>query len=195
MNHYDTAEMEKLLKKKLDDKRFTHTMGVAYTSAALAMRYDADVEKALVAGLLHDNAKEKQRSPKKLLALCKEHNIEITDAEQQFPALLHAKLGAYFADTVFGVKDAEILSAITNHTTGKPDMSLLDKIVYVADYIEPHRSKAKHLGKIRRMAFVDLDQALLMILKDTLAYLDQLNSPIDPMTEKTYSYYKEQLRA
>ena len=123
--------------------------------------------------------------------LCEKHNIQMTETERRNPFLLHAKLGAFLAMEQYGVNDKEIISAILNHTTGKPNMSLLDKIVYVADYIEPRRSKAENLPEVRKMAFVDLDQTLYKILSDTLKYLDKGSGEIDNMTIKAYEYYRE----
>lgn len=85
--------------------------------------------------------------------------------------MLHAKLGAYFARKIYGVEDKEILHAIQVHTTGEPGMNTLDKIIYIADYIEPNRNKAPNLEEVRKLAFVDLDKAMLKILSDTLNYL------------------------
>ena len=168
---------QKKLKKELDPERYAHTIGVAYTAAALAMRYETNVQQAQVAGLLHDCAK------------CIPNNKKIA----LNPFLLHAKLGAFLAMDKYGITDKEITSAILNHTTGKPNMSLLDKIIFVADYIEPQRKKQPNLAEIRKLAFIDLDQALFRILEDTLAFLSTSSSKIDPMTEKTYQYYKELL--
>lgn len=177
------------LKKELDRERYEHTVGVCYTAVALAMRYGYDLEKAELAGLLHDCAKCIPLEKK--LKLCKKHNIPITEAEAAHPALLHAKLGAFLAKKEYDVADTEILEAIKNHTTGKPSMGLLDKIIYVADYIEPHRCKAPRLEVVRQTAFIDLDEALLMILGDTLQYLQERGIEIDPLTEETYQYYKK----
>lgn len=182
---------QKKLKKELDADRYAHTIGVAYTAAALAMRYEANVQQAQVAGLLHDCAKCIPNNKK--VALCHKYNIKITETELNNPFLLHAKLGAFLAMHKYGITDKEITSAILNHTTGKPNMSLLDKIIFVADYIEPQRKKQPNLNKIRKLAFIDLDQALLQILEDTLGFLSSSAENIDPMTEKTYQYYKDLL--
>ena len=182
---------QKKLKKELDPERYAHTIGVAYTAAALAMRYETNVQQAQVAGLLHDCAKCIPNNKK--IALCQKYNIQMTEIEIENPFLLHAKLGAFLAMDKYGITDKEITSAILNHTTGKPNMSLLDKIIFVADYIEPQRKKQPNLAEIRTLAFIDLDQALFRILEDTLAFLSTSSSKIDPMTEKTYQYYKELL--
>ncbi len=192
MKENNSKLIQKELYLKLDKKRYKHTMGVAYTAAALAMCYGFSVEKAQMAGLLHDCAK--CYSASKLLEKCDKFNITVTDTERGNPYLLHAKLGAFLAMHKYGVKDTEIISAILHHTTGKPDMSLLDKIIFVADYIEPGRSKAPRLAQIRQMAFSDLDRAVIMILADTLEYLRQEEQVIDSMTEKTYEYYLEAMK-
>lgn len=187
---YNIPKMKKTLKKYLDANRFEHTEGVMYTASALAMRYGENIEKALVAGLLHDCAKCIPDGKK--VKICLKNRITMTDTEQKSPFLLHAKVGAYIAHEKYGIEDEEILSAIACHTTGKPAMSLLDKIIFIADYIEPMRSKAPNLSDTRRLAFEDIDLALLKILSDTLAYLRNSPKSIDSMTMRAYEYYKNQ---
>ena len=166
---YNFAEYEKKLKKYLDKDRYRHTLGVMYTAAALAMAHDDDMEQAQMAGLLHDCAKCIPN--KKKLKICKKQNIRISSVEKSNPFLLHAKLGAYIAKEKYQIEDEEILSAIRWHTTGKEAMSELEKIVYIADYIEPGRNKAPRLAWIRKVAFEDLDEGMYYILKDSLSYL------------------------
>lgn len=186
---YDLSKIKKQLNKTLDHKRYEHTLGVAYTSAALAMRYGEDIHKAEIAGLLHDCAKCMDNEKK--VAICEKHHIKMSEAEQRNHFLLHAKVGAYVAAKKFHIKDEDVLNAITFHTTGRPGMSLLEKIVYVADYIEPGRDHAKNLTEIRKLAFEDLDQVLVKILYDILIHLKEINKEIDPMTQLSYDYYKE----
>ena len=183
-------DLKKDLKKEMDDSRFEHTLGVMYTCAALAMRYEYDLEKAMLAGLLHDCAKCMPNAKK--LKMAEKHHLEITELERKNPFMLHAKLGAFLARKKYDIEDEEILNAIRWHTTGRPDMTLLDKIVYVSDYIEPRRDKAPNLPKIRQLAFMDLDQALIKILEDTLGYLGDSAEHVDAMTKKTYDYYMQQ---
>lgn len=183
----DIAKLRKAMEKELDIKRYEHTLGVAYTAACLAMYYGADPLKAEVAGLLHDCAKCLDNE--KRLQICKKHHIKVTDIELQNPFLLHAKVGSFLAMQKYGVDDKDITNAILNHTTGRPDMSLLEKIVYIADYIEPCRKQAPNLAQIRKLAFENIDKALLFILGDTLHYLQTVGNEIDPMTQKTYDYY------
>ena len=183
----DVTKIRKAMEKTLDGKRYEHTEGVAYTAAALAMRYGEDMENALLAGLLHDCAK--CMSDEKKLAICKKHNIPVSEVEERNLSLLHAKAGAYLAEEEYHVRDRNILNAIAHHTTGRPGMSTLEKIIFIADYIEPNRKQAPNLVEIRSMAFVDLDKALLRILEDTLQYLQEGPGEIDNMTRDTYDYY------
>ena len=187
MKTADIRKIRRKMEKVLDPKRFEHTLGVAYTASALAMCYDVDINKAQTAGLLHDCAK--CMSNEKKLSICDKHHIPVNEVERKNLFLLHAKVGSYVAMKQFNIHDQDIINAILNHTTGRPGMSQLEKIIYIADYIEPGRKQAPNLTKLRRLAFQDLDQALLQVLGDTLHYLESINSPIDPMTQKTYEYY------
>lgn len=188
MKSSDLSKLRKNLEKELDSKRYEHTLGVAYTAAALAMRHQEDMDKALVAGMLHDCAK--CISDEKKIAICKKKKIKISDTEYEKPSLLHAKVGSYIAEKDYGITDADILNAIKYHTTGRPDMSLLEKIIYIADFIEPGRKPLPQLDEIRRLSFIDLDKALLLSIEGTLNYLKSIDSPIDSATQETYDYYK-----
>ncbi len=187
MNHKITKIRRKMM-TELDKDRYEHTLGVMYTAASLAMRYDEDIEKALIAGLLHDCAKCLSGDTK--IKLCKKYHLNVSEVEKENPSLLHAKLGAFLAAKKYHIKDKDIINAIASHTTGCPHMSLLDKIIYIADYIEPGRKELPNMAEVRKLAFTDIDACLYRILKDSLEYLTGMNVPIDPMTEKTYLYYK-----
>ena len=189
MKKYDFAKMQKKLSKYLDEDRYEHTMGVMYTCASLAMVHGYDIQDAQAAGLLHDCAKCIPN--KKKLKLCKSYHLEVSEFEESHPFLLHAKLGACIAKEKYHIEDREILSSITYHTTGKPAMSTLEKIVYIADYIEPMRDKAPNLERIRKIAFVDLDQCMFEILRDTLIYLEDNPKDIDVTTKDAFLYYKD----
>ena len=191
MKELKIEKIKKKLRHHLDKERYEHTLGVMYTAAALAMVYCIDMNKALLAGLLHDCAK--CISGEKKIRLCEKYGLEVNSAERKNPGLLHSKLGAHIAKVKYGVQDDEVLDAICYHTTGRPNMTMLDKIIYIADYIEPNRSEAPNLEDARRMAFVDIDACLYMILKDSLNYLKTKNEAIDPMTEKTFQYYQEEI--
>ena len=168
MAEYDFIKMQKKLAKYLDEDRYEHTLGVMFTCAALAMVHDCDLITAQTAGLLHDCAKCIPN--KKKLKMCSQHHISVSEFEQEHPFLLHA---------------------ITWHTTGKPEMTLLEKIVYIADYIEPKRDKAPNLAIVRKLAFQDLDECMYKILGDTLAYLEENPKDIDNATKDAFLYYRD----
>ncbi|MCI5857457.1 MAG: bis(5'-nucleosyl)-tetraphosphatase (symmetrical) YqeK [Agathobacter sp.] len=184
----DIIEIRKKLKKELDKDRYEHTKGVMYTAGCLAMAHEYDIDKAMLAGLLHDCAKCLEDEEK--IALCEKYHVLITEAEFANPTLLHAKAGAILAEIKYEVTDPEVLHAISVHTTGEPNMNILDKIIYIADYIEPRRDKAPHLKELRALAFKDLDACTAEILYDTLHYLQGRKGSIDPATEFTYEFYK-----
>lgn len=184
----DIEKIKEILHSQQGDVRFAHTMGVVDTAISLAKRYGADKEKVRFAALLHDVAKPIPTDEK--LKICYANHLSITESEQANPSLLHAKLGAYIAKETYQIVDEDILNAICYHTTGRPNMTLLEKIIYIADYIEPNRSQAPNLKEIRELAYVDLDECLYRILEGTLAYLRTRNEVIDPMTEETYLFYK-----
>ena len=183
-------EFREKLQKKLNPGRYEHSLSVAFTCICLAMRYGYPIDQAEVAGMLHDCAKGYDNDT--IIRHCEKKGIEITEDERKAPAVLHAKYGAWLAENTYDIHDQEILDAIACHTTGKPAMGLLDKILYVADYIEARRDKAEDLPVIRRLAFEDLDEALYQILEGTLNYLGSKRAYVDPMTRKTYDYYKQQ---
>ncbi len=186
--------IKKNLKKHLTKERYQHTLGVAYTATAMAMKYNPDtsgsgfMRKAELAGLLHDCAKCMDNEKK--LRICDENDISYSRFESEHPYLLHGKVGAYIARTKFEINDEDILQAITWHTTGRPDMSLLEKIIFIADYIEPSRKPVPELDLIRKLAFEDIDKAMEKILSNTLKYIEVKGSPIDTMTQTTYQCYK-----
>lgn len=192
MENYDLIKIQEKLQKKLTPERYQHTLGVMYTCGALAMRYGCDMEKALTAGLLHDCAKCIPNEKK--LKICKKNHIPVTQSELDNPFLLHAKVGAFLAHDKYGVKDEDILNAIRYHTTGTTNMTLLEKITYIADYIEPSRNKAPNLSTIRELAFVDIDKALYVVFRDTLQYLQHTGNEIDQTTRQAYEFYRDLYR-
>lgn len=181
-------ECRKLLKENISKKRYLHSIGVSNTSACLAMKYGADVYKAYLAGLLHDCAKGLDE--KDLINTCLDAGISISDTERDNPELLHSKAGSVLAKGLYKIKDEEILGAIYYHTTGKPDMTLLEKIVFVADYIEPNRTGLPELDSLRESAFSDIDGAVCKMCELTLDHLRRSDSTIDKLTVDTYEYYR-----
>lgn len=183
----------KQLKSRLDPMRYEHSLSVSFICVALAMRYGYDIDKAELAGLMHDCAK--RFTDNELIARCEKHGIVLTEGQLKAPSVIHAKYGAWMAENKFGIKDQEILSAIGCHTTGKPGMGMLDKILYIADYIEPRRDKASNLPQMRYLAFQDLDRAMYEILAGTLEYLKKKGGSVDPVTQQTFVYFEKLTRA
>ena len=183
------AEMITLLSKELKESRLMHTFGVIDTATSLAKAYHADIKKCERAALLHDCAK--YMPLEEMIAICERNFVELNDLEKSKDSLLHAKAGACLAYEKYGIKDKEILDAIKYHTTGKPDMSLIEKIIFVSDFIEPGRTHSEKLPMYRMIAMADINLVCMNILKDTLDYLESLNEEFDPLTKETYIFYKD----
>lgn len=181
-------DIRKQIKEVQTKSRYTHTLGVAYTAASLAMKYETNIEQAFLAGILHDCAK--CLSEKQLLTECNKNHININEYEQQSPYLLHAKLGAFYAINKYHIEEEDIINAITYHTTGRANMSILEKIIFVADYIEPNRDRAPKLNEIRKISFDNIDYAIYLIIKDTIEYIQQNKRIIDSTSFQTMHYYQ-----
>lgn len=192
MNQQEINKIRRKLKKHLDRPRYEHTLGVMYTAGSMAMCHNVDIDRAMTAGILHDCAKCIPDDKK--IRLCSKYHLNISDAEYANPSLIHAKLGAFMAAHKYHIDDKEVVEAIACHTTGKPHMNTLDKIIYIADYIEPGRCEAPNLTRIRQLAFENLDECLYRILTDSLDYLAKKDAVLDPMTKKTFEYYKRKLK-
>lgn len=186
----DIIQIRDELKKVLKKSRYEHTIGVCYTAIALAMRYQCDLKQAQLGGLLHDCAR--QYDNETIYQNCLDLGIPIRDAEEKNKILLHAKYGSYLAKNRYHISDPAVLDAITFHTTGKPEMTLLEKIVFLADYIEPGRNQAPNLSEIRQIAFINIDEAIYLTMRDTLEYLrSSQDSVYDPLTEAAFLYYEK----
>ncbi len=186
---YDIVAIEKSLQGLLSPHRYAHTLGVMHTACALSMAHSYPMTRAQIAGLLHDCAK--YLSNDQLIEIAKKRGLLISPGEEKAPQLLHAKVGALFAEEIYGVQDPAVLRAIRLHTTGSPAMGLLDKIIFVADYIEPGRDRAPHLSDIRQLAFYDLDLAVTLILEDTIAFLEASGAEIDVSSRQTLDSYRD----
>lgn len=175
----DYAEIIGELTKRLSPKRLSHSIGVSQTAEALAIRFGCNKEKARLAGLLHDLAREVPLN--ELLPRAQAFGIVVCDIESAEPVLLHAPLAAKMAQAELGIDDAEIMQAIILHTTGGLNMTQLDKIIYLADVIEPGRS-FNGVEKIRKVACTDLDKALLAALDLSICYIIKRGGLIHPAT-------------
>ncbi|PKM83025.1 MAG: phosphohydrolase [Firmicutes bacterium HGW-Firmicutes-14] len=158
----------KYLKGMMSEKRFRHTLGVAETAVKLAVLYGADRDKAETAGLLHDIARD--LSTDRVLEVCKKHSIVPDEVEKKVPELLHGPAGACLAKELFDVSDREILDSITFHTTGRKNMTVLDKIIFIADMTEPGRDYPG-VDLLRQESYRDLNSAVLAGLNSTILYV------------------------
>lgn len=156
------------LQEHLKESRYNHTLGVCESAIELAKTYSCDEYKAKIAALLHDCGK--CLSSKEIIDIMKKEKYHMDEVEQSFPEIMHGRAGAHIAKEVMGINDEEILEAIRFHTTGKEDMNLLEKIIYLADYIEPYRSYPG-VEKLREKAFLNLDEALLLAYDNTLKFV------------------------
>lgn len=167
------------LGKWIDERRLHHSIGVSSCAVDLANHYGVDENKARLAGLVHDCAKS--LSLEKFLELGRIYGFEADEISLRNKALLHAPIGAYLAGDLFDIKDPEILEAIACHTTGKEDMSLLDKIIFVADYIEEDRDYPG-VEEIRKFAFIDLDEGVIKALELSIINALERGKLLHPMT-------------
>lgn len=182
--------IQEKLQSALSVKRYIHTMGVAEEAGKLAEIYGTakDRQKARVAGLLHDCAKDYPEGMR--LRFCKEYKVQVDEIMQKQTDLIHPFLGAEVAKREYQVLDEDILNAIRYHTTGRAGMTLLEKIIFIADYIEPNREKFGGLDEARRLAYLDLDQAMEYILENTIAYVKARGRLLHPLSLEALEYYK-----
>ena len=178
LKHLPLRTLRPVALSYLKHKRIPHVLGTEQEAIRLAERYGADVDKARVAALLHDCTKRLDMEEQ--LALCRQYGIRLDALEQQALKLLHAKTGAAIARDVFGVDD-EIYRAIWWHTTGHAGMTLLEKIMYLADYIEPSRD-FPGVDKLRAVCYKDLDEGLLMGLEMTIEEMTSMGNPVHHAT-------------
>ena len=177
LTHLTPEELRPIALSYLKPKRMPHVLGTEGEAAKLARRFGADETKARVAGLLHDCTKKLGMAEQ--LALCKQYGIRLDPLEQKVLKLLHAKTGAAIARHVYGVDD-EVYQAILYHTTGRANMTLLEKILYLADYIEPSREFANDpdVVRLRETVYEDLDRGLLLGLTMTVTEMEGMGNPV-----------------
>ena len=178
-------EIKQYLQENLRPKRYNHVLGVCTTAVELAKVYNVDKDKAEIAALLHDVAKN--LSEEELLREIKEENITLSIDEKNTKEIWHAIVAPIIAKKVFNIDDEEILSAIRWHTTGKENMSSLDKIIYLADLIEPSRS-FEGIDGIRKLCYEDLELAMIKALTHTTVYLLSKGASVDVNTIKARNY-------
>lgn len=178
---YNEDKIIEKLRKHISKHRLEHTMGVAFTAKRLAGKYDVDPCKAYLAGLLHDCAKGMEY--REMCMLVQENVPDVDETEMDSRAVLHAPAGMVIARNKFGVRNPEILSAIRNHTLGAPEMSAMDALIYVADFIEPGRKPFPGLKKAREAAERDIFEALRICAELSSAYVEEQGLDVHPRTQ------------
>lgn len=172
-------DFSEILIRDIGMKRYEHSLRVVDVAVKLAKIYNADIEKVETAALLHDCAKFQEETS--LLKRVSDFDIILDNIMQNNMELIHGPLGSKIAEIEYCVLDKEILDAIYYHTIGRVNMTLLDKIIYIADYIEPRRN-FPGVEEIRVMAFEDLNESLLMAMDNTILFLIKNNNLIHPNT-------------
>ncbi|QNQ80136.1 bis(5'-nucleosyl)-tetraphosphatase (symmetrical) YqeK [Lactobacillus sp. PV034] len=180
-----SAELIAREKNNMDDKRFQHCIGVSETSRKLAELNHYDPDKAALAGFVHDYAK--QVPNERFIEIIKNQGFD-TDLLNYNRAIWHGIVGAYLVEKELKITDPEILTAIRRHTTADTEMTTLDKIVFVADFIEPHRD-FPGVDEARKVAFADLDQGVGYELAHTLQFLVGNRQKIYPKTLDAYNVW------
>lgn len=186
-------EMIEKLKKSLKPSRFEHSIGVMNTAVKLAKHYGVSEEKAMLCGLLHDCAKGMTKSES--IEFCKQNSIAVDEVCKYNHSIIHQYIGAYVAKIQYGISNCEILDAIACHTTGKAGMTNLEKILFLADMIEPNRKKKPYDGleELEKLCYEDLDAALVfglnlsikhVIEEGKLVHLNSINARNDILIKK-----------
>lgn len=187
-NNVNLSQMSEKLKKMLSPHRYQHSLAVMETAKQMASRFEADIQQATVAGLLHDCAKDIPRAEQ--LAMCEQLHIHLPAETIANPAVIHGELGAYLVGPLFGVNDPAIKNAIRYHTLGRPGMTKLEQIIYLADCIEPTRKPYDGLEQVRRLAMLNLDAAMLACITLTIDHLRERGKPLHSQSLQTQQYYR-----
>lgn len=188
----DKLEMVEQLKKYLPEKRIIHSLNVAKAAIKLSEIYGADKEKAEIAGILHDSAKYVKFAD--VEKYCEKYKIELDEMEKNSTALSHSILGAYIAKYEFGIEDKEILSSIRYHTTGKAKMSILEKIIYIADVIEEGRDYPG-VENIRELAYGGkLNEAIVGSIDNTITVVLKKKALLHLRTVEARNYYIKEIK-
>lgn len=181
---WDKAKLMEEARKQVNPARFHHIMGVVETARLLAAKYGVDVDKAEVAAILHDYCKSWSKEQLQGLLLAHEDSAWLNFPHQTW----HAPAAFYVVQQEFGITDGSILDAIYYHTTGKAQMTTIAKVIWVADYIEPHRHFVG-VEQARVLAEDNIDDALSFGLSQTILHLVERKQSIHPLTVEAYNYY------
>ncbi|MBC2577159.1 HD domain-containing protein [Peptostreptococcus russellii] len=189
----EISEMIEKLNDYLPEKRKRHSLNVAKSAVRLCEFRGCDKKKAEIAGILHDTAKYVKFAD--VDKYCKKYGIELDDLEKKSTALSHSVLGSYIAKYEFGIDDEEILGAIRYHTTGKPDMSPLEEVIYLADLIEEGRDYPG-VDDLRKMAYSgEIDKAIVKSIDNTITLVLKKKAPLHTRTVEARNYYIQKIKS
>ena len=188
----DLKEAKELARKRLGDKRYHHTLNVEKMAVKLAKRYGADCDQAALAALLHDTAKEMPTADQ--LALLRAHPDLAGNTENRPTPIWHGVCAAILARTQWGVTDEAVLSAVACHTAGKPGMTLLDKILFMADMTSEERD-FDGVEELRKLEMEDIDKAMYKALDDSMTFVKKDNKPLDSMSAAAWEDFRKLLAA
>ena len=183
-NKYN-EEVKEVLKD--DAERYWHSVSVAITAVNLADTYGADKDNCLVAGILHDYCK--CLSYDEMLSMCEKYNVNLTEEDKNADGCIHGFLAAKVCKDKYNIND-EVYNAIYYHTCGRPNMTSLEKIIYISDFIEPLRRFRDRVDEVRKLAYSNIDKAIVLSAEMSLNHLLKTNKFIHSNTVKTLEYYK-----
>lgn len=186
---YVDSELQNIgrrLSEVLSEHRYKHSLYTAREAVLLANRYGVDAKKARLAALMHDCVKFDDA---KLIKYAFENGYELSDEEIENPFLIHSRLGAIAAKNDYGIDDPEIINAIERHTLGSENMTALDKIIYLADKIEPSRDHKK-IQEMRKLSYIDLDKAVIAVMENSINYAESCGKKVHPLTKKAMDAIK-----
>ena len=173
-----------MLKNRLDEYRFNHSLAVADEAVVLAKRYGCDINKARTAGLLHDVFKNE--SVENMIDYINKNNIKLTDVEMNAKKLWHSILGSYYISNDLGVDDIDVINAVRYHTTARAGMSILEKVIYLADYTSADRTY-NGVEQMRKAVKIDMESAMQIALEFSINELLQKGACIHPDTINAYN--------
>jgi len=182
----------KYLISQIGTERYNHSLRVIETAVELGRIYNADIKKVKIAALYHDCGKV--GSTDQIMRIAIENNVKLSEEDKKSPETIHTKLGEYIAQHKYHITDEDILNAIKHHTTGRPEMSLLEKIIFIADYIEPKR-EFPGVEKVREESKKDLNKSILTALKNTINYLKSKNEYIHKDTIDACNFINKNRRS
>lgn len=185
---------DEFTKNGIVDLRYVHTIGVIEKALELNTihKLHIDEEKVIQAAGYHDIAKFLPK--KNMLEIIKQNYPDMYEDMLEYPAIWHSFVGAVYAKEKYHILDSEVLDAICFHTTGRPHMGDLEKIIFISDYIEERTRSGSYVESPRKMAKINLNQTILEILKQTIEYLRKSGKGVYDLTEKTYRFYLEEVK-